>query len=434
MIVTGLIAEYNPFHKGHEYHIEMAKRMTGADYIVVVMSGDFVQRGTPAIISKHSRAKMALLSGADLVLELPVLYATASAESFAYGGVKILEQLGITDYICFGSECADASVLMTIADILVHEPKWYSCALKQHLKQGMSYPAARAAALPEYQDILSKPNNILGIEYCKALLRLNSKITPVTLKREGAGYHDTTLSIPQEAATDSVSKQFASASGIRKHLLNVMNSNSTDTPNTNKITNANTTLSLLSHIQEVENQLPAQAYPVLKKELQENGALSEDDFSQLLFYRLLQLNSQEELFPYADMSEELANRVFKHRYDFISFSQFTDQLKTKEVTRTRINRALLHFLLDIKKTDDSLEVYGRILGFRKTSSELLSHIKKTGLLPLITKHSQTETILNPIQKEIFQKDIEASNLYEMVLSQKNNRAMIHEYQKQILLL
>lgn len=406
MKVTGLITEYNPFHNGHAYHIEMAREITGADYIIVVMSGDFVQRGTPAMIQKYARTKMALLGGADLVLELPVQYATATAETFAYGGVKILNELGIVDHICFGSESGNASILMEIADILVNEPAWYSSSLKEHLKNGMSFPAARAAALPKYQDILSEPNNILGIEYCKALLRLNSNITPITIKRQGAGYHDTQL--------DS----FASASGIRnciKQQQLIQQHNDTN-------------------ISELQRLIPENAFSVLNIELEENGFVSEDDFSQLLFYKLLQLHAPEELFHYLDMSEELANRIFKRRYDFQTFSQFADLLKTKEITRTRINRALLHFLLDIHKADTNNEVYGRILGFKKSTATLLSQIKANAALPLISKSAQAENLLTENQKNIFARNVEASNIYEMLLSQKNNRPFIHEYQKQMILL
>lgn len=403
MKVVGLIAEYNPFHNGHLYHIEKAKELTGADYVVVVMSGDFVQRGTPAMIQKHIRAKMALHCGADLVLELPVNYATATAEQFAYGGVKILDSLNLVDSICFGSECGNTSELMEIAQILVNEPAWYCAALKDNLKNGMSYPAARAAALPKYAAILSEPNNILGIEYCKALIRLDSQIRPITIKRQGAGYHD------------ALSRNsFASASGIREYIKRL---------EYNKI----------SESEELTKQIPRPALLVLNKELETNGFTSEDDLSQLLLYKLMKLQSPDDLVRYTDISEELANRIFKQRYHFQSFSQFSNLLKTKEVTHTRINRALLHFILELK-TNFPDDIYGRILGFKKSSSELLSKIKKSCRIPLISKSAAADIYLSENQNLVFLKSVEASNLYEMILAQKAKRSITHEYQKSVIIL
>ena len=216
MKTAGIIAEYNPFHKGHEYQIRYAKEKLKADYVIVAMSGDYVQRGTPALISKHARAEMALRCGADLVLEMPVSVSTASAEAFAMGGVSLLDSLGVVDMLCFGSESGEISALKELAEILVEEPEEYKKLLKSFLSEGLTFPAARSQALTEYfknprnfsgddfdgvltpllnevTQILSTPNNILGIEYCKALLRLNSRIRPVTLRREGMGYHETTV-------------------------------------------------------------------------------------------------------------------------------------------------------------------------------------------------------------------------------------------------
>lgn len=209
MKVVGIIAEYNPFHRGHEYQIRYVRETLGADYVIVAMSGDFVQRGAPALMEKYLRAEMALLGGADLVLELPIQVSTASAEGFAAGGVSLLDGLGCVDELCFGSECGDTEILMETARILVAEPPVYRDFLQKNLRDGMSFPLARSRALtsyvaksaisdvssgdghfifPEQMDsILSSPNNILGIEYCKALLRQNSSIRPHALLRKGSG-------------------------------------------------------------------------------------------------------------------------------------------------------------------------------------------------------------------------------------------------------
>lgn len=394
MKITGLITEYNPFHKGHEYHIKKAKEVTGADYIIVVMSGDFVQRGTPACVQKHVRAHMALVSGADLVLELPVAYATGSAELFAQGAVSILHHLGVVDYICFGSECGTTESLMEIARLLVDEPDWYRASLQEHLKNGLSYPAARAAAIPKYSELLSSPNNILGIEYCKALLRLNSHIQPISIKRKGNLYH-----------AEQLNENLPSATAIRKQLLNETST--------------------------LERQIPKDALSILSKEIDTSGIVTDNDFSQMLLYRLLSAASPQELASYMDVSDELAARIFKCRTQFISFDQFADLLKTKELTRTRINRALLHILLDIKKGQPTA-VYARMLGFRKDAAPLLSLIKNHATIPFFSKTSTIFDLLNSDQQLLFKKSIDASLLYESILSQKGTRSMIHEHSKAII--
>ena len=230
MKTAGIIAEYNPFHKGHEYQIRYTKEKLKADYVIVAMSGDYVQRGTPALISKHTRAEMALRCGADLVLEMPVSISTASAEAFAMGGVSLLDSLGIVDILCFGSESGEISALKELAEILVEEPEEYKKLLKSFLSEGLTFPAARSQALTEYfknprnfsgddfdgvltpllnevTQILNTPNNILGIEYCKAILEQEAPMTPVPLPRVGAGHG--------QALAESGHAQFASASALR---------------------------------------------------------------------------------------------------------------------------------------------------------------------------------------------------------------------------
>ena len=208
MKITGIIAEYNPFHNGHAYQIAKIKEETDNDYVIVAMSGDFVQRGEPTITDKYERARMALSCGADLVLELPALFACASAEYFARAGVALFTRMGCVDYLCFGAENADLSQLNKIAGILVDEPRSYQDALNIYLKEGKNFPAARILALKSYlsaessdaalqteqlTSLLSTPNNILGIEYLKALKTCGSQITPYPILREGAGYHDTDI-------------------------------------------------------------------------------------------------------------------------------------------------------------------------------------------------------------------------------------------------
>ena len=290
MKTAGIIAEYNPFHKGHEYQIRYTKEKLKADYVIVAMSGDYVQRGTPALISKHTRTEMALRCGADLVLEMPVSISTASAEAFAMGGVSLLDSLGIVDILCFGSESGEISALKELAEILVEEPEEYKKLLKSFLSEGLTFPAARSQALTEYfknprnfsgddfdgvltpllnevTQILNTPNNILGIEYCKALLRLNSQIRPVTIRREGMGYHETTVPegdlVSSSPDLQSSTDFFASATAIRSLIQNPGGVHSEAISDINNpVRNPDTkTANILS------SQIPPDAFYVFKKAL-----------------------------------------------------------------------------------------------------------------------------------------------------------------------
>ncbi len=427
MKVTGIIAEYNPFHRGHQHQIDYIKNVLRSDYVIVVMSGDYVQRGTPALFPKHLRAEMALRCGADLVLEMPVSVSTASAEAFAMGGVSILNGLQVVDELCFGSECGETSALQELAEILVKEPEEYRQPLKVFLSEGLSFPAARNQALIEFfknphyfegddfdgiltpllnqvTQIMNSPNNILGIEYCKALFRLRSTIQPVTLKRQGMGYHEAVLN----QQTTSSSANFASASAIRNALKSGFG------------------------IREILKEIPDNATLVLETAVNKKKFLLEDDFSLLLQYCLLN-ETPESLVGYVDMSKDLAARIYNQVNHFENFTQFTDLLKTKELTYTRIQRALLHTILKVSEQPKEIP-YARVLGFRKSSSPLLKEIKQHTTIPVITKAADAAGILSAAGQEIWNDNLRASNIYESVLAQKTGRSFIHEYQKQLVLL
>ncbi|MEQ2548163.1 nucleotidyltransferase [Dorea ammoniilytica] len=411
MKTVGLITEYNPFHNGHAYHIEKAKMLTGADRVIVVMSGDFVQRGAPAVMPKHLRAESALLSGASLIIELPVCFATGSAEYFAQGSISLLNQLGCIDSICFGSECGDLHLLKEIAQILADEPIEYQTALKQALKEGASFPAARQEALniysDKYSEILASPNNILGIEYLKALAKIHSKMEPFTIKRIGAGYHDM-----------DINGQFSSATAIRSDIYQLadVNSSSESLP--------------LTHIQ---TQVPSSCHELMKKNYQTRYPVKADDFSLLLKAKLLS-ETAGSLSHYLDMSPELANRILRLRNDYLSFEQFCDLLKTKELTRSRISRSFIHVLLGI--TNDWLTAmkapapYARILGFRRDHADLLGILKRTSDIPLIT--SPARAVLADTAYQMLELDIYASNLYESVITDLYGTPFHNELTKQII--
>ena len=436
MKTAGIIAEYNPFHKGHEYQIRYTKEKLKADYVIVAMSGDYVQRGTPALISKHVRAEMALRCGADLVLEIPVSISTASAEAFAMGGVSLLDSLGVVDMLCFGSESGEISALRELAEILVEEPEEYKKLLKSFLSEGLTFPAARSQALTEYfknprnfngddfdgvltpllnevTQILNTPNNILGIEYCKALLRLNSQIRPVTIRREGMGYHETT--VPDGNSTvaspdlQSPTDFFASATAIRNLILR-------DSPDPDALA----------------SQIPGQAFPVFQKAVNSGEFLTENSLDSILSYCLMKENVKS-LSSYMDVSEDLARRIINQQNLLLSFSQSVSVLKTRELTQTRIQRALLHIILNIHTAPAQIP-FARVLGFRRESSELLSRIKQHSRIPLITKLADAQNLLDSEGNQILSETVFSSNLYEKLLCLKTGRKFCHESQKQLIIL
>lgn len=417
MRVVGLITEYNPFHNGHKYHIEEAKKKTNADYVVVVMSGNFVQRGTPAMMDKYQRSKMALLSGADLVIELPVCYATASAEFFALGAVSILDKLGIVTDLCFGSECGDTSILRTIANLLLHESEEYKELLSHYLKEGYTFPEARMEAIKnscpvDYSHILSSPNNILGIEYLKALLTLKSNINPVTITRITAQYHSEQLT-NNDIAKDSIA--ISSATAIRKVLKD-----STD-------------LTLL------DSHVPSYVYSIMEENYMKTFPIFEDDYSLLLNYKLMQ-ETNVSLTKYTDVNTDLANRIHSLSHSSQTFSELAKSIKSRQITLTRVNRVLSHILLNLKEEDlktyesNGYVNYARILGFKKTSSHLIRQIVKNEKISVITKVADAKTSLDTVSLRMLNEDINSSHLYNHVVYHKYNTLLQNEYKAGVIIL
>ena len=409
MKTVGVIAEYNPFHNGHAWHMQEAKRISGADFCVVVMSGNFVQRGAPATLDKYARTQMALACGADLVLELPVSWALGSAEYFASGAVSLLNSLDSVDFLCFGSECGKLAPLHETAQILNSEPDEYRLFLKKNLKAGKSFPLARANALEQYlpnapvSSLLREPNNILGIEYLKALLRFDSRIQPFTISRTGSAYHSHTLH-----------GTFSSATALRKLLDS-------------------------AKLSSLKSETPLPVYEILLGELGKSCPVSIRDFSPLLHYRLLSIASPEELTDFQDVSAELADRMFRLIPGFEDIEQFISLVKTKQYTESRISRCLFHILLDIRmetvqaQQDNGWNSYARILGLRKKSSSLLRKIKERSCIPLITKLADAKKLLSPEQMEFLKKDIYASEVFQCVTTGKFKQGAYSEYRRQIIL-
>ena len=410
---AGIIAEYNPFHNGHQYQIEEIRRQTGADFVIAAMSGDFVQRGEPAIFDKYTRTRMALCGGADLVVELPALFATSSAEDFAACGVSLLSNLG-TDFLCFGSESGNLFHLQKAAEILSEESAIWQPLLQTYLKQGETYPSARSLAVaeltgdPGLSTLLATPNNILAVEYLKALKQQGSSMIPVTIRRRGCGYHDSEYSAP-----------YASASAIRLFLRQS---------------------AVLESPETLRMQIPPAAFDALLKE----GALAKpvfpDDLSELLQFRLLSaVHRKEDLNRFLDFSSDLAARLTRQVLHFAPFSEQIMQLKTKGYTYTRVSRALLHLLLDITKEQSSqakslgYAPYARILGFKKSAGPLLSHLRRQSRVPLITKTADAKKLLSPEAMKVLETDFYVSHIYQSLLA-SHGRLMRNEYTKSVIVL
>lgn len=394
MEICGIVTEYNPFHNGHQRHIAESIQTANADCVIAVMSGNFVQRGEPAIIDKFARTKMALLNGVDMVLELPVYYATAGAEHFARAAVSVLENCGIVGSICFGSESGDITALKAVAHKLLNEDGEFKSTLKQALSKGVSYPKARQAALERCGGLtelaLNEPNNILAIEYLKAIELLSSPIVPYTIKRQGAHYHSENIS----------SENIASATAIRKTILNAP----TDA---------------------LCGVMPQNCLDILRNEINSgNITRSIDEFSDIFHY-IVATTDSDILKNIADVDEGLENRIIACAQSRYLISDIASAVKTKRYVLTKIKRALLHIILSITKEDfnyfnaDGYSQYIRVLGFRKQSEHLLTLLHEKAKLPVITNLKYADRLLCESAKRMLQKEIEATQIYQAAMKKNN---------------
>ena len=401
MKTIGIIAEFNPFHNGHLHLIEYCRKKLHADYIVVVMSGDFVQRGTPAFVCKFARTKMALSCGADLVLELPVYYSTGSAEFFASGAVALLNKLGCVDQLVFGSECGDIEVLDLIANILVEEPGQFKDVLSEHVKKGDSYPVARQKALLSYitesnlpinepceiEGLLSSPNNILGIEYIKALKATNSSIMPVTIKRIGESYNSANIN------------SLASASGIRKYICEEGLKKDS-----------------------LRDSMPGSCLDLLIENSDRFADMKR--YSDLVYYKLL-VEKENGYTRYLDVNNDLSNKIVSNLEKYENFDQFCLLLKSKDIAYSRICRCLTHILLNITADNmseyksDQFTSYIRVLGMRVYSSALVKRINASCGGKAITNIKNAEKELTELEYQLFKETIMATEIYNSICPQKN---------------
>lgn len=400
MKAVGLVTEYNPFHNGHLYHLNKAMELTGADISVAVMSGDFVQRGEPAVLDKYTRTSMALNSGVNLVVELPVNYAVSSAESFAAGALKVLDYIK-ADSIAFGSESGDIERLSKLAHILCDNEDTLYKEISKYTANGISYAAARQKVVEKLTDkdtaaMLTSSNNILAVEYLKAIIKNNYAIKPYTVQRQGDSYNDT-----------DIRSEYASATALRENLK----------------------------ADNISKYIPVKAGLILSSN---TNYIYPDDITEALFTRLLDILFAssydknvfiENVMQYPDVSKEIAGRLYKSAMDMItrtvpqrseskdnwafSFGSLCEHIKTKEVPLSRIKRALVRITLglDKKRMEKYVnEPYIRVLGFDKKGQEYLSYIRKTVEVPLITKTAD--------YKEMLLDDIHAANIYNMIVAGK----------------
>ena len=391
--VLGIIAEYNPFHNGHLHHLIESKKITNSDYTIAIMSGNFTQRGDVSIVDKWSKAKMAIDNGIDLVIELPTLYAISSAENFASGAIKILDSLGIVDFISFGSESNDISILDDIANVLAFEPAQYKTLLSHELSRGESFPKARENALLMYlndvrrfANILSSPNNILGIEYLKSLKRQKSIIKPITIKREGSKYNDST--VPRTS-------RFASATSIR----NLCQSTEDITP--------------------LQKFLPESTFDTLEENIKKGNFVKNlSSFDKEIIYTLRKMSTSE-IANLPDVSEGLEFSLKNAANQCNSVVELLSIIKSKRYTQTRLQRILLYAVLGITKKDMEISIttfpYIRVLGFNNKGQELLSEIsRRNRKLEIITSVKKfMDKKANPNLKIMMNKDIWATDVYTL---------------------
>ena len=404
MNILGLVVEYNPFHNGHLYHLTKSKEITKATHTVAIMSGNFLQRGEPALFDKYTRAKAAVENGVDLVIELPTLFACQSAEIFSHGAITTLNSLNCINSVCFGSEVGEIDILYTISKILVDEPDSFKLSLKKYLNDGMLFPTARSNALFDYisennlvniskeslLNILNSSNNILGIEYIKSILKLKSTITPFTITRMNSEYN-----------SEEINSSICSATAIR------------------------TALKESDDISFASNVVPLPTFNIIKDKISNNfNPIFDDMFFDILSSIILR--DSNHLDSYFDVNEGIENKIYQSIFNSKSLNDLHSLVKSKRYTLTKIKRILNNILLGITKDDINLVKdmkyipYIRVLAFNDKGREILKTIKINSDVNIINKFSKVTFALDDIKfKTLIDYDIKASNMYNMIYYKNN---------------
>jgi predicted nucleotidyltransferase len=413
MRTVGLITEYNPFHNGHLHHLRESLKVADADVSVAVMSGHFLQRGEPALVDKWVRTEMALAAGVDVVIELPLPWACSSAPDFAQGGVQALNALGGIDALCFGSEAGELTLLKACAEVLQRQGEAIARQASQMLRQGFNFPQARTKLLADYlpADLdaatLAAPNNILGIEYLKALVQLGSDIEPLTIQRIGAGYHDTGVGL----------QDIASATGIRK---------------------------MLAEERPVERLIPVPAIAPLKPALSEGRRFSVERYAALLLAQILR--APDGLTDFWLVENGIENRLLAVAEQAATLEELISDIKTRQLTRTRIQRLLVSILLGIKKTEAAsmLKVgprYLHLLGLSKRGKEFLAATRKQHSIPLVQNFSRIHAQLKRFYGEDsaeyrlaflqFELELRATKIYTLLLKRWPGRGRNRDFYEEV---
>jgi predicted nucleotidyltransferase len=394
MKAVGIVVEYNPFHNGHLYHLRETKRQTGADCVIAVMSGNFLQRGEPALVSKWARTRMALAAGVDIIVELPYMFAVQAAKEFAAGAVSLLAALHC-DSICFGSESGNIHHFTEAVKALAKQEDKYNAYLKKALQTGVSYPKASALAFQQLQIKnldLTKPNNILGFYYVKAIMEEHKQIAPHTIKRIAAGYHDETIS----------DQSIASATSLR-----------------------NTLNYSIEQLEKIAPYIPESTKNVLYEYYSTYRLFHQwNDYFSLLKYRILTMDINE-MREIADMEEGLEYRFKDAAMEAKSFAELINMVKTKRYTWTRLQRTCAHVLTNFtkqQKESNKKATYIRLLGMNETGRSYLKTVKKQLSLPLISKVSLLE------EHSIYKQEKKAAFAYAAVLQEPlHTKALKEEY-------
>ena len=461
MKTAAVISELNPLHSGHAGLFRAAREM-GADSVMTLMSGDFVQRGVPSIVERYTRTHMALLAGADLVLSYPVRYATGSAERFAEYAVRILNGLGCVDWLVFGSESGDVDGLMECAGVLVQEPPEFRERLHAALRAGRSYPSAASEALPEYAGLLRDPNNILGVEYCKALIRTGSSIRPVTVKRLSSMHSDR-----------SIRDSGASAGAIRRLLLeaghpgtdrSVGISQENVHPGTDRsggISQENVhpgmdcsgsfsressdpgsdqhvydqtgpDMSAVDVWTVLSEVIPAEACEVFRQSVEKHGLVRADLFSKLLLEKLWATDDPAELTQFLDVTDDLSRTLIQRRREFTGWDGFMYLCASRSLTISHVSRACLHIALSLGRSDQSEgALLTQLLGCRRGANRLVSAVSG-GTVPVVARPASPPDGLSLGQSALLKEEIRLSNLYEVFRSFERGLRPVHACQRVLL--
>lgn len=355
---VGVIAEYNPFHNGHLYHLNKVKEMFPKASLILILIGNFTQRGEISIINKWDKTSIALKYGYDLIIELPFLISTSSANYYARGAIDILNKLKC-DYLVFGSETNDVELLKKLVNI-TNDNKAYQDKIKYYLNQGYNYPKSCSLALKDISKVvIDKPNDVLALEYVRSIINTNSSIKPISIKRTN-DYHE-----------EKINKNITSASAIRKNINNI------------ELLNKVMPNNVIKHITKLDY----------------------NKYFNLIKYQII---SSDNLSEYLDVDEGIENRIKKVINEVDNLNDLILRIKSKRYSYNKIQRMLLHIVCKIKKQDNDLKIkYIRVLGFSLNGKKILKEIKNDIKMPIITKYKKE-------YNSLFKTDIKASAIYSLL--------------------